>query len=224
MTTKPKKLYKFLRTGLKSQNGGHEWKIGEWYKEDKVNICNQGFHASKTPLQALGYVPGEIVALVEVRGQSIIEDDKECWSEMRIVKAWNWEKKDSVALSIFAAEQVLKNYEKKYPNDKRPREAIEAVKKVLADDTEENRSAARSAAAWSERSAARSAASKELGNWREKIADFFIEEVCKLAEEMKRQTGEISEITELENGDYLQGEFNGWNAALESFISKIKEK
>ena len=151
--TKTKTLYKFLRTGLKSNSGDYKWKIGEWCKEDKVDICNAGFHASKTPLQALSYVSGEIVAKVEVRGKSIVQDDKECWSEMRIVKAWDWEKKDSVALSIFAAEQALKNYEKAYPNDDRPRKAIEAAKKVLEADTEENRSAA-----WSAKSAAWSAA------------------------------------------------------------------
>ena len=51
-----KKLYKFLREGLKSQSGHTTWKIGEWQKEDDIDICNKGFHASKTPLQALGYV------------------------------------------------------------------------------------------------------------------------------------------------------------------------
>src|SRR5690242_4667205 len=130
-----KKLYKYLRTDLKSDRGNHQWEIGRWYKVDeKLDICNVGFHASKTPLQALGYVAGELLAEVEVRGESIIEDDKECWSEMRLVKVWHWQKKDSVALSIFAAEQCIKNYEKLYPNDARPRNAIEAAKKVLTDD------------------------------------------------------------------------------------------
>src|SRR3990167_298298 len=70
---------------------------------------------------------------------------------MKIVKAYKWTKKDSVAFAIYAAELVIKNYEKKYPNDKRPREAIEAAKKVLFHDTAKNRVAAGSAmsAAWS---------------------------------------------------------------------------
>ena len=159
-----KKLYKFLDAGLKSHSGDCVWKLDEWKKETDIDICNKGFHASKTPLQALSYVYGEIVAEVEVKGKSIIEDDKEYWSEMRIVKAYHWTKKDSVSLAIFSAELVLENFEKKYPDDKRPRNAIEAAKKVFIDDTEENRSAwsaARSAAesAWSAaRSAARSAA------------------------------------------------------------------
>ena len=155
---KTKKLYKFLRTGLRSNSGNHTWKIGEWYEEDKVSICNRGFHASKTPLQALSYVGGEILAEVFVRGKSEIQKNKECWSEMKINKAWHWTKKDSVELSIFAAELCLKNFEKVYPKDKRPREAIEAARKVLLNDTEENRSAA-----WSAASAATAAA--RSGAW-----------------------------------------------------------
>ena len=153
-----------MRTGLKSGSGkNRDWVLGEWRHEDDISICNQGFHASKTPLQALGYVAGEVLAMVEVKDESIKQEDKECWSDMRIVKAYHWTKKDSVALSVFAAELVIKNYEKKYPNDTRPRDAIEAAKKVLADDTEKNRSAARSAvrsaaeSAWSAAESARSA-------------------------------------------------------------------
>jgi len=47
---------------------------------------------------------------------------------MRVIKTYQWKKEDSVKLAIFAAEQVIEIYEKKYPNDKRPREAIEAAK------------------------------------------------------------------------------------------------
>lgn len=151
---KTKTLYKFLREGLKSDSGHHEWKLNTWYKIDgKISICNNGFHASKTIYQAFGYVKGEILAEVEVRGDSVCEDDKECWSEMRIVKAWYWQKEDSVSLSIFAAELCIQNFEKLYPDDKRPREAIEAAKNYLKavksgdkKKIEAARSAARSAA------------------------------------------------------------------------------
>ncbi len=143
---KTKKLYKFLRTNLKSDNGkNRNWKIGEWKKEEKLEMCKSGFHASRTPLQAFEYVKGEILAEVEARGESIIEYDKECWSEMRILKAWHWTKEDSVSLAIFAAEQVIDIFEKKYPNDDRPRKAIEAAKAWLISPTEENARAAHTA-------------------------------------------------------------------------------
>ena len=64
------KRYKFLRKGLKSDNGNNrEWVLNQWRHEDDISICNKGFHASKTPLQALGYVKGEILAEVEVKGK-----------------------------------------------------------------------------------------------------------------------------------------------------------
>ena len=159
------KRYKFLklvRGKIKSASGNETWKVGEWKKLDgKPDLCNYGFHCSKTPYQAFSYVQGEVLAVVEVRGKKDIQDDKEAWQEMRIVKAYKWTKKDSVAFAIYAAELVLENYEKEYPDDKRPREAIEAARKVLFKDTAKNRSAALSAwsAARSAESAARSAES-----------------------------------------------------------------
>ena len=52
----------------------------------------------------------------------------------------------SIKLAIFAAELVLENYEKEYPDDPRPRQAIEAARKVLKADTAQNRLAAHMAA------------------------------------------------------------------------------
>lgn len=126
-----KKLYKFLNEGLKSEHGNCVWTIGEWKTEKNISICNRGFHASKTPLQALGYVGGSIVAQVEVKGENITDSDKECWESMRIIKAWHWTKEDSVELAIFSAELVIDIFEKYDKNDDRPRKAIEAAKNCL---------------------------------------------------------------------------------------------
>ena len=76
------------------------------------------------------------------------------WANWLLVRVMTH--KQRIAYSIFAAEQVIDNYEKEYPGDDRPRKAIEASKAVLKRNTEKNRSAARSAA-WSARSAAWSA-------------------------------------------------------------------
>ena len=144
---KNKKLYKFVRTDLKSENGNHTWEIGKWYHEDTVDICNKGFHASQTPLQAFNYVRGEILCEVEVKGTSQIQDDKECWSDMRVIKAYHWIKEDSVELAIFSAELVIDIFEKKYPGDDRPRKAIEAAKAYLVAVKSGDKEAA-GAAAW----------------------------------------------------------------------------
>jgi hypothetical protein len=59
------------------------------------------------------------------------------------IKAFD-DPKEQLSLSIQCAEKVLFIFEEKYPDDKRPRQAIEAAKKYLADPTEENKAAAAS--------------------------------------------------------------------------------
>jgi hypothetical protein len=49
---------------------------------------------------------------------------------------------DKIKYAVFAAELVIDKYEERYPNDTAPREAIEAAKKVVESDNEENRKAA----------------------------------------------------------------------------------
>jgi len=163
---KPKKRYKFLRTGLTSHYGEHKWKMNKWYTvdKDKLCMCENGFHCSTKIIDAFNWVQGEWLCVVEVKGVSIIEECKECWSEMRIVEKHRWAKKDSVKLAIFAAEQCLKYFKEEYPDDKRPREAIEAAKRWLKNPTAKNREAAGNTreAAWSAGNAAWSALEKYL--------------------------------------------------------------
>ena len=129
-----KTLYKSLPDN-KSPNG-LKFKLGKWYKEDNIVICHKGFHASENIIDAMGFVDCGYIAKVEVRGQSIIEKDKQCWSEMKIIKWKKWSKRDSISLAIYAAELVIDIFEKKYPYDKRPRQAIEAAKLVLKKDND----------------------------------------------------------------------------------------
>jgi hypothetical protein len=131
---------------MKSNSGDVTWKLNKWIKVDgALDMCNWGLHSSKHPYDAFSYVQGEILALVECRGEHLNNEDKECWREQRVIKTYKWTKKDSLKLAIYSAELVLKIFEDKYPDDKRPREAIEAAKKVLFKDTKKNRDAAHAA-------------------------------------------------------------------------------
>ena len=143
--------YKFLRlekNKIKSENGDVPcyWEIGQWKKEENIDICHTGFHCSNTILDALYWVNGEVLAIVKTKGESVKQKDKECWQEMKIIKAYNWTKEDSLQLAIFSAELVLPIFEKQCPSDDRPRKAIEAAKKVLQNNTKKNRLAAAYAA------------------------------------------------------------------------------
>jgi hypothetical protein len=93
---------------------------------------------------------GEVEAVKLLR--LLIKDEKYQWANWLIVRVMS--RPQYLAYAVFAAEQVLDIFEKKYPEDKRPRMAIEAAKKVVMDDTTANREAAGEAA----REAAREAA------------------------------------------------------------------
>jgi hypothetical protein len=72
--------------------------------------------------------------------KKLIKEKQLNWANWLIVRVMNY--KQYVSYAVFAAEQVIDIFEKKYPNDKRPREAIEAAKKCIEDPIEENKKAA----------------------------------------------------------------------------------
>ena len=67
------------------------------------------------------------------------------WANWLIVRLLS--RKDAVRYAVFASEQVIEIFEKIYPEDKRPRQAIDTTKAWLEDDTVETRNAASAAAA-----------------------------------------------------------------------------
>jgi hypothetical protein len=152
------KGFKFLTKGMKSSKGNVKWKLNTWKHEDEIELCVKGFHACMTPLQSLNYVYGDKWFIVEAKGKIIKEDDKFVATDMRIVKKIPV-KKVCVEFSIACAKRVLKNFEKNYPNDDRPRLAIIAAENWLKNPNNKNKELAESAwsaaksSAWSAESA-----------------------------------------------------------------------
>ena len=66
------------------------------------------------------------------------------WANWTICRVLNSRQK--IQYAIFAAEQVIDIFEKKYPEDKRPRQAIEASIEYLKNPTKENANTASAAA------------------------------------------------------------------------------
>ena len=159
------KLWKTIPENFESR--GHKWKMKKWFHMDgEISTCRNGFHASPTILDAMSFVSPRWICRVKVRGQSAIERDKSAWSDMMIISRKKWTKTMSVKLAIYAAELVLPIFETEYPDDKRPRKAIEAAKEHLrkpsdaASATASAASAARDA--WDVASAAWDAASAAI--------------------------------------------------------------
>ena len=86
----------------------------------------------------------------------LIETHNLNWANWLIVRVMERKQKNKYA--VFAAQQVLDIYEKKYPDDLRPRKAIDAALKCIGNDTEENRNAADAAAESAAYAAAHAAA------------------------------------------------------------------
>ena len=156
------KGYRFVTDSLKSYYGQTQWIIGKWRKcKGELSLCHNGFHASQKPIDSLSYVTGTRWFECEARGQILKDTDKFCASEMRIVK--EIPNKVIQRFAIDCAWRVLHKFEEKYPDDKRPRQAIEAARAYLKSPTEENLAAeaawaAARAAAWDAAEAAWDAA------------------------------------------------------------------
>jgi len=194
------KSLKLSETGkIISGYDGSEWKIGTWRTVPKPKRECEGLNCSEYIADAMGYVEIAVLAEVEIAGTIIKGNDKITSEKMRILHAYRWEKKDSVAMAVYAAELVIANFEKKYPNDKRPREAIEAARAWLINPCENTESAARSAwsaarsavwsavgsAVWSAESAARSAESAESAarkKTKDQIQQWIVEYIAELQE------------------------------------------
>ena len=116
--------YHFLKSDMCSGEG-HEppWKEGETRTlEGEIAICAHGYHASRTPWDALGFAPGPVLCLVEV--EPVEEHTEKLVSRSRrLIKAVNVER-ELRELAADCAERVLHFYEWAYPGDQRPRAAI----------------------------------------------------------------------------------------------------
>jgi len=68
------------------------------------------------------------------------KENKNDWLNWLLIRLMNY--KQYVSYAVYAAEQVIDIYEKKYPNDGRPRDAIEAAKRCIESPTKKNKAAA----------------------------------------------------------------------------------
>jgi hypothetical protein len=161
-----------------------------------IRLCEFGFHASLKPLDTLSYLQWEdaIICLVELGGTILKGDDKVVASERTVIA---WCKADDI-LHEFAcqcAESTLTNFEKVYPNDKRPRLAIEAKRKFKRGEITAIElsaavwSAARSAvwsAVWAAAEAAESAARSAVRSAQNELLEsMFLEALGLTKEDLK---------------------------------------
>jgi len=121
------------------------------------------YSASVCPAGREWYIAHKEPDTVE-RCVATLKRDKEnpqalSWANWLLAKTMTTENCQKYA--IFAAKQVIQIYEKKYPRDSRPRQAIEAAEKYLNEPTEDNKNAAYAAAATADATAYAAAAAAD---------------------------------------------------------------
>jgi len=126
--------YKWLTKDVKSPYANWQWPaIGEWtpYVE-RLEICDSGYHASE-PKDLIAHTNGidDLVCYeVEFAGDVLVGDDKVTGHSARLIRgvgemdARKWR-----LLACDCAERALHIYESEYPDDKRPRQAIEVARR-----------------------------------------------------------------------------------------------
>jgi hypothetical protein len=102
---------------------------------NKIEPCNEGLKWAI----AHNLIGKERVIFLK----ELIKDDKLDWANWLIVRTMSY--KQDVAYAIYAAEQVIAVFEKQYPEDKRPKIAIEAAKECLKNPNKKNKAAAAAA-------------------------------------------------------------------------------
>ena len=110
-------------------------------------LCQSGWHLATHQGIGKHAQAGAVLWIAEGRGACDSAPDKVAFSSARLVsQVGTLTRVIAVQWAAECARRVLKHYEDRYPEDKRPREAIQAALKWAKDPTEANRAAAAAAA------------------------------------------------------------------------------
>lgn len=147
-------FYKVLNKDGTSPHQNHLWSLpkrgkpGKWVKaKGPLRLCANGVHLCDGPRQLLDHL-GPVIYEAEIRGDRIDGHNKIAVREARLTRrVEQWNERTARLFAVLCAEHVLPNFESKFPNDDRPRKAIEAAR-MFADGLIDSVacSAARSAA------------------------------------------------------------------------------
>ena len=128
--------YKVLdKRGHPFHGGNGQWhlprgqKPGKWMLPIKDPIlCRRGYHLLRNESDLAQWL-GPTIWLAEARGQLLADTDKVVVEQARLLsKVETWNERTARLFGADCAEHVLHLYERDYPTDLRPCQAIEATK------------------------------------------------------------------------------------------------
>jgi hypothetical protein len=124
---------KFLDPGAIGPYSGFGWpkprgsRPGKWVRVDALVVCERGIHVC-TWDQAPWWLRAE-AWVIEVAGDVLDAGDKQVWSRGRLVRqAESWDRVAVVRFACDCAARVLSLFQERYPDDDRPRKAIQAAR------------------------------------------------------------------------------------------------
>ena len=135
-------LYKVLREDGQCYSGGRgtwslpvkdadgTWTPGEWMPaiEGKLAPCRNGYHLCRE--QDLLTWLGPVIYEAEYRGEIVETDDKVVVRETRLLRRCEgWNERTVRLFACDCAERALHIFEAYFPDDKRPRNAIERARR-----------------------------------------------------------------------------------------------
>ena len=150
-----------LKWSLPVKNENGSWTPGEWMPEIEGPLveCENGYHLAT--LEQLTQWLNERIFIAEVDGEIVESSDKGKWvaRKVRLVRETEWDERTARLFACDCAEHVLYLYERDYPDDNRPRHAIEVARRYAnGEATVQELTAAWAAAAGAARAAAGDAA------------------------------------------------------------------
>ena len=130
--------YKVLGAEGEAIHGGTgKWNLpengepGAWMPKlpGPIIACERGYHLCVIKDVLSWIKPGASIFLGEGRGESATDSGKIAFSEARLLRKMNWDARTERLFAADCAEHVLPLYEKRYPDDAGPREAIAAARR-----------------------------------------------------------------------------------------------
>ena len=161
------KCYKVTGPDGKPCHGGSgKWIPGEWREANGTEPCQDGMlHVCRNLWQVLDWLNVEIWEAEYDDSKLVIDHgDKLAVQRARVVRKLGvWDERTARLFGCYCAEDSLPLYERDYPNDKRPRKAIETARLyVEGKASREELDAAGDAAGDAARDAARAVQAQKL--------------------------------------------------------------
>jgi hypothetical protein len=153
------KYYKILVKGKSCHGGSANWGLpkdgrpGVWMPPitGKLKACERGYHVVKDK-DILEWLKEDCqIFEAEPKGEVSYADNKGVCRSARLTKPLKWDDRIARSFACDCAERVLPIFEKAYPNDKRPRAAIEIARQFIGGTVSSEQ-------LWAARDAARDAA------------------------------------------------------------------